>query len=138
RVLRPDLAASEDGARRFIREAQAASQVDHPNVVDVFAFGRLADGRLYLAMDLVDGQTLRAAIADGPLPLGRALDVVAAIADALDAAHARGVVHRDLKPDNIMIAGSRVYVLDFGLAKLVATAHDGAPGASTLTGRGTW
>ena len=136
KVLRRD-AASSEAAERLVREAQAASHIDHPNVVDVFGLGRTSDGRLYLVMDLVDGQSLRGELAGGPLPPERALAILDQIADALDAAHARGVIHRDLKPDNIMIAGARAYVLDFGLAKLVASAHpDLAPG--TLTGQGTW
>jgi serine/threonine-protein kinase len=136
KVLRRD-AGSSEAAERLVREARATSQIDHPNVIDIFALGRLADGRLYLVMDLVDGRSLRQLLADGPLAPDRALAIVDGIADALDAAHARGVIHRDLKPDNIMIAGERrVHVLDFGLAKLVQPDAPIAPG--TLTGQGTW
>ncbi len=136
KVLRRD-AASSEAAERLVREARATSQIDHPNVIDIFALGRLADGRLYLVMDLVDGRSLRQLIADGPLAPDIALAIIDGIADALDAAHARGVIHRDLKPDNIMIAGERrVHVLDFGLAKLVQPDAAIAPG--TLTGQGTW
>ncbi len=137
KVLRRELAASPEASERFVREARAVNQVAHPSVVDVFAFGRLDDGRHYLVMDLIEGKSLRAALADGPLPLDRALAILATIADALDAAHARGVVHRDLKPDNVMLAvDDKVFVLDFGIAKLVAA--DGATGNGTLTGQGTW
>jgi serine/threonine protein kinase len=138
KVLKRELAASPEAAERFIREAQAVNQIDHPNVIDVFGFGRLDDGRLYLVMDLVDGRSLRKAVQDGPLAVDAALDVLAQIADALDAAHARGVVHRDLKPDNVMLTNgtpSKVLVLDFGIAKLAAV---GATGNGTLTGKGTW
>jgi len=144
KVLRHELTASSDAAERFIREARAANQIDHENVIDVFAFGRLDDGRLYLVMDLVDGRSLRAHLVDGALDLGTALSILEPIADALDAAHARGVVHRDLKPDNIVLSNAtppKVYVLDFGIAKLIATASDGtgvAKPAGTLTGAGTW
>ncbi|HEV7558860.1 MAG TPA: serine/threonine-protein kinase, partial [Kofleriaceae bacterium] len=132
-----ELASTAEGAERFIREARAANQIDHPNVIDVFAFGRLDDGRLYLVMDLVDGNSLRQRITDGPIDIAAALDILDQIAGAVDAAHARGVVHRDLKPDNIVLAGDKVLVLDFGIAKLLSSATDGsAPG--TLTGRGTW
>jgi tRNA A-37 threonylcarbamoyl transferase component Bud32 len=140
KLLKRELSASAEGAERFLREARAVNQVDHPNVIDVFAFGRLDDGRLYLVMDLVDGRSLRSTLEDGPLDVATALDILGQIADALDAAHARGVVHRDLKPDNIVIAkGSppRVFVLDFGIAKLVTRAAE-ASGNGTLTGQGTW
>src|SRR3954463_11073220 len=120
KVLRKELATSEEAAERFTREARAVHQVDPPNVIDVFAYGRLDDGRLYLVMDLVAGETLRARLADGALAISGALAILDQIAEALDAAHARGVVHRDLKPDNIMIAPPRrVFVLDFGIARLV-------------------
>jgi serine/threonine-protein kinase len=135
KILKPSLATSAEAAERFKREARVVNQIDHPNVIDVFAFGRLDDGRLYLVMDLVDGDTLRAAVADGPMDVDRTLDVLEQIADALDAAHAKGVVHRDLKPDNVMIAGTKVLVLDFGIAKLVSTESNPA---TLLTGQGAW
>ena len=140
KVLKREVGSSADGAERFKREARAVNQIDHPNVIDIFSFGRLDDGRLYLVMDLVEGRSLRKALADGPLDVETALDVLAAIADALDAAHARGVVHRDLKPDNVMLGSGtppKVFVLDFGLAKLLTPADAGAP-ATMLTGQGTW
>jgi len=137
KILRKELASSEEAAERFTREARAVNQVDHPNVVDVFAYGRLDDGRLYLVMDLVAGETLRAKLSDGALEVGEALAILDQIAEALDAAHARGVVHRDLKPDNIMIAPPhRVFVLDFGIARLVT--GEATQGIGTLTGQGTW
>jgi serine/threonine protein kinase len=143
KVLKREVAATADGAERFKREARAVNQIDHPNVIDVFSFGRTGDGRLYLVMDLVEGRSLRKAITAGPLPLPVALDVLGQIADALDAAHAKGVVHRDLKPDNVMVSGGpdsgiyKVFVLDFGLAKLLTP--DGVdPKTSMLTGQGVW
>jgi len=137
KVLRRE-AASAETSERLLREARAANQIDHPNVIDVFAYGRTDDGRLYLVMDLVDGKTLRDAMT-GPQALADALALLAPIADALDAAHARGVIHRDLKPDNIMLQGEppRVLVLDFGLAKLIVSG-EGAIAPGTLTGQGTW
>ena len=122
KVLKREVAASPDGAERFKREARAVNQVDHPNVIDIFSFGRLDDGRLFLVMDLVEGRSLRKALVEGPLEVEVALEILAAIADALDAAHARGVIHRDLKPDNVMLGRGTpptVHVLDFGLAKLL-------------------
>jgi tRNA A-37 threonylcarbamoyl transferase component Bud32 len=135
KVLKPSLATSAEAAERFKREARVVNQIDHPNVIDVFGFGSLDDGRLYLVMDLVDGDTLRAAVADGPMEVDRTLDVLDQIADALDAAHAKGVVHRDLKPDNVMIGGSKVFVLDFGIAKLLSSETNPA---TLLTGQGAW
>jgi len=139
KVLKRELASSPEAAERFVREAQAVNQIDHENVVDIFGFGRLPDGRHYLAMALIDGVSLRARLAE-PLAIADALDILDAVAAALDAAHARGVVHRDLKPDNVMLgAGNKVSVLDFGIAKLVASA-EGTEGvdAMTLTGQGAW
>jgi len=142
KILRLELAASAEAAERFIREARAVNQIDHENVVDVFAFGRLDDGRLYLVMDLVDGRSLRRGPADGPLPFGTGLEILEGRVSALDAAHKRGVVHRDLKPDNIMLSNAtpaKVMILDFGIAKLISTANEGKPtGPGTLTGAGTW
>jgi tRNA A-37 threonylcarbamoyl transferase component Bud32 len=141
KVLRHELAASAEAAERFIREARAVNQIDHENVIDVFAFGRLDDGRLYLVMDLVEGRSLRAHLVDGPLDPVAALDILAPVAEALDAAHTRGVVHRDLKPDNIVLSNAtppKVFVLDFGIAKLVSKVSEGPAGPGTLTGQGTW
>jgi serine/threonine protein kinase len=139
KVLHAQLAASADAGLRLVREAQAVNQVAHPGVVDVFAYGRLDDGRTYLVMDLVDGETVRARLRRGPLPPAVAVEVIDAIARALDAAHARGVVHRDLKPDNVMVHDGpplTVKVLDFGIAKLRPQA--GAPSTATLTAQGSW
>ena len=143
KVIKRHLAAAPDAIERFLREARAVNQVGHPNVVDVFAVGRLDDGRLYLVMDLLEGEALGARLRRGRMPVEEALDVLDAIAVALDAAHARGVVHRDLKPDNVFLAERpgadkpAVFVLDFGIAKLLSTG-DGAVRPGTLTDQGTW
>ena len=141
KVIKRSLARSAEAATRFLREARAGNHVDHPGVVDVFAIGRLADGRLFLVMDLLDGRSLRERLRAGPVPVAVARRVLGEIAAALDAAHARGVIHRDLKPDNVMLTGPddapTAHVLDFGIARLVADSTD-AGTMETLTGQGTW
>jgi tRNA A-37 threonylcarbamoyl transferase component Bud32 len=139
KVLKHALASSAEAAARFKREARVVNTIEHANVIDVFAFGQLEDGRMYLVMDLVDGKSLRAAVTDGPMDVATALDILDQIADALDAAHAKGIVHRDLKPDNVMLSGSppKVHVLDFGIAKLLSTESSPNP-ATLLTGQGAW
>jgi serine/threonine protein kinase len=106
---------------RFLREAKLASQLSHPNTISVYDFGKLADGRLFIAMELLRGQTLgRTLKSEGALAFDRIIRVAIQICDALAAAHALKIVHRDLKPDNVMLienTADLVKVLDFGLAK---------------------
>jgi serine/threonine protein kinase len=112
---------------RFIQEARAVNQIGHPNIVDIFDFAQLPDGRRYLVMDLLVGESLRARVKRGPLPVAEACAVLDEIASALAAAHGKGFAHRDLKPDNVFIStsGGRldVKLLDFGLAKLLPTSQ---------------
>jgi serine/threonine protein kinase len=120
KVMRSDLMSDPLAVRRFEREARATASITHSNVVRVVAHGR-HHGRPYLAMELLRGETLEARLGRGPLPRARCLAVVAQIASALDAAHAAGVIHRDLKPDNVFLLEGdavAVRVLDFGYAKL--------------------
>ncbi len=138
KILKADLGGSQDAARRFKREALASGRLDHPNIVGVSDFGVLDDGSCYLVMDALQGESLGARIdRDGPLPWSDALDVMRGILRGLKHAHDRGVVHRDIKPDNIFLAsqdGRHVVVklLDFGIAKLVAGADEDP--ASTRAG----
>jgi serine/threonine protein kinase len=118
KVLRDELGQDEDYRRRLAREARAAAEVDHPNLAGVLEVGE-ADGRSYLAVRYVDGRSLAERLrAEGPLPLPDLLRLAAEVAAGLDALHERGLVHRDVKPANIMLAADGGAVLgDFGLAK---------------------
>jgi serine/threonine-protein kinase len=140
KVLRRAFADDPDAVARFAREARAASRVEHPGIVDVLAVGTLDDGRPYLVMSLLRGRSLRDELAArGPLPLAEAWAITRQIALALAAAHDAGVVHRDLKPDNVFLeraddAPARARVLDFGLALLMPTPD--APVDARLTHTG--
>jgi len=119
KLLPPDFARDQHRVRRFSQEARAASALSHPNVCVIHEVGKTTDGRHFIAMEYINGITLRERIARGPLSLGQTLAVAEQIAAALAAAHAAGVVHRDIKPENIMLrSDGYVKVLDFGLAKL--------------------
>ncbi|HKE59753.1 MAG TPA: protein kinase [Pyrinomonadaceae bacterium] len=123
KVLRPSLAADEKIVARFSREARAASRISHPNALSVTDFGEDEKGIVFLVMEYLSGKTLKQLIRDeGPLPLARVVDIMRQVGAALQAAHEQGVVHRDLKSDNIMLlntaVGDHAKVLDFGIAKI--------------------
>jgi eukaryotic-like serine/threonine-protein kinase len=137
KVLHPQMTHVAEAVARFEREAVAAARIEHPNVAKATDFGRLHDGSFYMALEFVEGQSLREVLKSGPLPTARAVNIVRQIAEALQAAHEQGVVHRDLKPENVMLQAKgkdQVKVLDFGIAK-VALA-DPLPGDSQLTKAG--
>ena len=124
-------------AKRFAREARSAARVHHPGVVAIYAVGELADGRPYLAMQYVEGESLAAILVDGPIAPARALGIIRAIASALSETHAADVVHRDLKPSNIMWrrdrnGDDRITLVDFG----IAVCKPGNADASRLTSNG--
>ncbi len=143
KLLHAELCGSEELALRFEREAKSASRLDHPNIIRVTDFGREADGTLFLVMELLEGPPLSEVLAEAVrLPLGRAVALVAQILDALAAAHAVGVVHRDLKPDNVIVSSrpgwaEQAKLLDFGIAKLVGGDAEGADAGPNLTRAGT-
>jgi serine/threonine protein kinase len=134
KVLRPDLGRHPDRVRRFSHEARAASALNHPNIITVHDAGEFEDGP-FLVMELVEGESLRAQIRRGPLPMGRVLDIGIQAAAALSRTHESGITHRDLKPENIMVrVDGYVKILDFGLAKLKEKDLPvNASAASTLT-----
>jgi hypothetical protein len=120
KVLPAVVASDADRLRRFEREARAASALNHPAIVTIYEIGQM-DGVAYMAMELVDGSTLREMLADGPLPIRRLVSISAQLAEGLAKAHAAGIVHRDLKPENVMVTKDGfVKILDFGLAKVVS------------------
>ena len=134
KVISPELAEDPDFRARFKHESRIAASIDHPNVIPVYEAGEV-DGLLFLSMRFVDGTDLRGLIrSHGPLPPGRATRILSQVAGALDAAHARGLVHRDVKPANVLIAAGEedhAYLTDFGLTKHLASA-------TGLTNTGQW
>jgi tetratricopeptide (TPR) repeat protein/tRNA A-37 threonylcarbamoyl transferase component Bud32 len=137
KVLRPELAATL-GPDRFNLEIKIAAQLSHPHILPVLDSGD-ADGFLYYVMPFIEGESLRDRLArEGELPLPDAVRILAEVTDALAHAHRRGVVHRDMKPDNVMISGRHALVMDFGVAKAVSDAGglSGNQGAGALTTAG--
>ena len=117
KIIAPDLAESEGFRERFTREARIAAALQHPNIVTVYDAGEV-DGILYLAMQYIEGNDLSAVLRkDGRLRPYRAIDVCRQVASALDAAHAMGLIHRDVKPANVLIEGRTAFLTDFGLTK---------------------
>jgi len=134
KVLKPDLAASL-GHERFLKEITTTANLRHPHILPLYDSGE-SDGFVYYVMPFVDGETLRQRIErEGQLPLADARRIAREVADALSYAHARGVVHRDVKPENILLEGEHAIVADFGIARAATAA--GTAGATSLTQTGT-
>lgn len=137
KIIHPHLLSDENSAVRFLTEARAASQLNHPNSISVFDFGRTDDGQPYLVMEFLRGKDLgQVASQESPLTLARMVDVLRQVLAALGEAHELGIVHRDLKPENIVLqpmrrGGDLVKVLDFGLAKLRADAPSQSPSVTS-------
>lgn len=124
KILLPELASSENARRRFEREAKLASALDHPNICAIYDIGE-SDGLFYIVMPYAEGRTLKHVISGRPMEILSALSIGVQVTDAITTAHARGIVHRDIKPNNIVVNDQgKVKVLDFGLAKMLATDQE--------------
>jgi streptogramin lyase/predicted Ser/Thr protein kinase len=131
KVIARELAGDASFRERFLRESRLAARLDHPAVVPIYD-SREVDGELFVAMRLVEGGDLRGLIdREGPLPPARATALLGQVAAALDAAHAAGIVHRDVKPHNVLVEGERAYLSDFGLAKAI---DESAASAASVVG----
>ena len=129
KVLPAEMASNADRLARFQREAQAVAALNHPHIVTLFSVEE-AEGTHFLTMELIEGDSLDHELPPGGLPLAKVFDIGASLADALTAAHEKGVIHRDLKPANVIITkDGRVKVLDFGLAKLALSSSEDQPAA---------
>jgi serine/threonine protein kinase len=137
KVLSPKLARDERARQRFEREAQAVAALSHPNIVSVHRVGRLSNDLPYFVMQYVKGKTMDERLqAEGPLPVGEARTVIIEVASALAAAHQKGIVHRDVRPDNVLYEADsgRALLSDFGIVAILASAESGQAARLTRTG----
>jgi serine/threonine protein kinase len=137
KIIRPEFAADADVSDRFLREARTMAKLRHPNAAMIFDAGNLPDGRHFIVMEFVEGETLSQALArEGRFSFTQAIDIATQICDVLEEAHRLGIIHRDLKPSNILLGKRGVCVLDFGVAKVLASsAESTATHASTGSGQ---
>ena len=135
KILPLSVSADAEATARLRREARTAAQLNHPNIATVHSIED-ANGRLFIVMEFVDGEPLSKVIKRGPMAEAELCRVGRGVADALSEAHAKGIVHRDIKPDNIIVSGSRVKVLDFGIAKQIAVSSSDAATQALITQQG--
>src|SRR5271166_2613515 len=137
KTLSLDRCSHPESLSRFEQEARSASALNHPNIVTIYETGQ-ENGTRYIAMELVDGETMRALLASGPIPFRKSVAIAAQIADGLAKAHEIGLIHRDLKPENLMVSrDGTAKLLDFGLAKLLKPDRGSSDSSTTITEHGT-
>ena len=137
KTLSQDRCSQSDALSRFEQEARSASALNHPNIVTIYETGH-ENGTRYIAMELVDGETVRSLLASGSIPFRKSVAIAAQIADGLAKAHEIGLIHRDLKPENLMVSrDGTAKVLDFGLAKLCRPDRGSSDSSTTITEHGT-
>ena len=129
KFLPPALADDSRARQRFAREAQTASAVQHPNICTTYGIETTEDGQPFIVMAYYEGPTLRRKLNDGVVFMSEAVEIAAQVADGLAAAHARGIVHRDVKPGNLLLTDQGVRILDFGLARFIESAQITADGS---------
>jgi len=137
KTLSLDHGSHPEALSRFEQEARSASALNHPNIVTIYELGD-ENGTRYIAMELVDGETVRSLLASGPIPFRKLVAIAAQVADGLAKAHEIGLIHRDLKPENLMVScDGTAKVLDFGLAKLLRPGRGSSDSSTTITEHGT-